>query len=150
VSLLFAVSGSLVAAWLGNRKGCLKPLIVAHLVFFAGLAVLTQARLFAPYAIGACLVMFSVGLGIAYAVSTVAELDLDGRYVVLTVPFIGLGVMAGPGIAGMLASEEGYAPVLAFGAVSLALSLAAFVLGARGTRAAAPGSAADLHMERWP
>ncbi|NIO41740.1 MAG: hypothetical protein GTO41_17130, partial [Burkholderiales bacterium] len=91
VSLTFAVAGSLLAAWMGGRFGCLKPLIGAHLVFFAGLAALTRSQTFEAYALGACLVMFSVGLGISYAVSTIAELDPDGRFVVLSVPAIGIG-----------------------------------------------------------
>ena len=125
VSLTFAVAGSLLAAWLGNRFGCLKPLIGAHFVFFAGLAALTQAHAFEAYALGACLVMFSVGLGISYSVSTIAELDPDGRFVVLSVPAIGIGVMFGPGIAGFLAKGGSYMPVLTFGFVTLMISLLA-------------------------
>jgi predicted MFS family arabinose efflux permease len=134
VSLTFAVAGSLLAAWLGNRKGCLLPLVGAHLVFFAGLAALVRAHVFETYAIGACLVLFSVGLGISYSVSTIAELDPDGRFVVLSVPAIGIGIMFGPGIAGFLAGSGNYASVLAFGFVTLTLSLLAFVIADRNGR----------------
>jgi predicted MFS family arabinose efflux permease len=134
VSLTFAVAGSLLAAWLGNRYGCLKPLIIAHLVFFVGLAALTRGHLFEAYALGACLVMFSVGLGISYSVSTVAELDPDGRFVVLSVPAIGIGIMVGPGIAGFLARAGSYTPVLAFGFVALMFSLLAFIYAERHGR----------------
>ena len=134
VSLTFAVAGSLLAAWMGNRFGCLKPLIGAHLVFFTGLAALTRAHAFEAYALGACLVMFSVGLGISYAVSTIAELDPDGRFVVLSVPAIGIGVMFGPGVAGMLAADDSYTPVLAFGFIILIISLLAFIYAERHGR----------------
>ena len=134
VSLTFAVAGSLLAAWMGDRFGCLRPLLVAHLVFFFGVAALTQGQIFEPYALGACLVMFSVGLGISYSVSTIAELDPDGRFVVLSVPAIGIGIMFGPGIAGYLARDGSYAPVLAFGFVTLLISLLAFVYAERHGR----------------
>ncbi|MDH3338746.1 MAG: MFS transporter [Gammaproteobacteria bacterium] len=134
VSLTFAVAGSLLAAWLGDRYGCLKPLIIAHLVFFLGLAALTRGHVFEAYALGACLVMFSVGLGISYAVSTIAELDPDGRFVVLSVPAIGVGIMFGPGIAGFLAKGGSYAPVLAFGFFTLLISLLAFKYAERHGR----------------
>jgi predicted MFS family arabinose efflux permease len=134
VSLTFAVAGSLLAAWQGNRVGCLKPLIAAHLVFFVGLAALTRGHVFEAYALGACLVMFSVGLGISYAVSTIAELDPDGRFVVLSVPAIGIGIMFGPGIAGMLAGNNSYTPVLAFGFITLMISLLAFIYAERHGR----------------
>lgn len=134
VSLTFAIAGSLLAAWFGNRYGCLRPLISAHLVFFVSLAALTRGELFEAYALGACLVMFSVGLGISYSVSTVAELDSDGRFVVLSVPAIGIGIMFGPGIAGFLARGGSYAPVLAFGFVTLLISLLAFIYAERHGR----------------
>ncbi len=136
VSLAFAVGGSLLAAWLGDRIGCLKPLVWAHLIFFTGAAILFRGNQFEFYSVATCLVMFSVGLGISYSVSTIAELDADGRYVVLSVPAIGVGVMIGPGAAGMLASGSSYAPVLIFGMVTLSVSLLMFVLADRGRRAA--------------
>ena len=137
VSLAFAVGGSALAAWLGNRIGFLKPLVWAHLIFFIGTAILFRGSQFEFYAIATCLVMFSVGLGISYAVSTVADLDADGRFVVLSVPAIGVGVMIGPGAAGMLATGTSYSPILVFGMVTLSLSLFIFFLADRGRSAAA-------------
>jgi len=135
VSLAFAGAGALLAAWIGDRVGCLKPLIWAHLCFFTGVAVLFRGSVFEMYAVATCLIMFSVGLGIAYAVSTIAELDDDGRYVVLSVPALGVGVMIGPGAAGLLASGTGYGPVLVFGLATLSASLLIFVLAHRSRRA---------------
>jgi predicted MFS family arabinose efflux permease len=131
ISLAFAVAGSLVAVWMGNRMGCIKPLIWAHIVFFLGLASLLRNQQFEFYAVGACLILFSVGLGITYSVSTIAELDPDGRFVVLSVPAIGVGVMIGPGAAGWLADGSHYGSVLGFGFATLIASLAAFLYADR-------------------
>lgn len=131
VTLVFALSGSFLAAALGGRFGSLIPLIVAHVCFFVATAALLQADLFTAYAVGCCLVMFSVGLGLPFAVTTVAELDQDGRYVVLTVPAIGVGMLIAPGAAGWLASGRGYIPVIVFGMFTLGASLAAFIAARR-------------------
>jgi predicted MFS family arabinose efflux permease len=114
VSLLFAVSGSLVAAALGYRFGNVLPFAAGCGVFFCALLLLTRAGEFTFYAIGACSLTFSVGMGLPFAVARVAELDLEGRYVVLTVPAIGIGAMLGPSIAGALAAGESLSPILAF------------------------------------
>lgn len=126
VTLVCALSGSMLAAALGGRLGALRPLAAAHVCYFVATATLFRADLFSAYAVGCCLVMFSVGLGLAFAITTVAELDRDGRYVVLTVPSVGLGMLLAPGIAGLLANEQGYGPVIVFGMFMLGFSLAAF------------------------
>jgi MFS family permease len=127
VTLVFALSGSFLAAAIGEKFGALRPLVAAHICYFVATAALLQADLFTVYAIGCCLVMFSVGLGLPLAVTTVAELDHDGRFVVLTVPAIGVGMLIAPGAAGWLASGRGYVPVILFGMLTLGASLAAFV-----------------------
>ena len=80
VTLVFALSGSFLAAALGGKFGSLMPLVAAHICFFVATAALLQADIFNVYAVGCCLVMFSVGLGLPFAVTTVAELDHDGRF----------------------------------------------------------------------
>ncbi len=134
VSLAFAVGGSLLAAWLGNRLGLLKPMIVAHLAFFTGLAALTAGHRFDAYAVGSCLILFSVGLGISFAIASVAENDPDGRFVVLSVPAVGVGLMIGPGLAGWLSKSGDFGPILVFGLVTLLASLLMFTLASRQPR----------------
>jgi hypothetical protein len=56
-------------------------------------------------------------MGLPFAIARVAELDLEGRYVVLSVPAVGIGAMLGPSIAGALASAESLTPILVFSAV---------------------------------
>jgi len=139
ITLVFALGGSFVAIAIGGRYGAFRPLVVAHICFFVATAALFRADLFSVYAFGSCLVMFSVGLGISYAFTTVAELDQDGRFVVLTVPAVGLGMLTAPGIAGWIVSGQGYGPVIVFGAITLGASLAAFSTAAALERRHATG-----------
>ena len=127
LTLVFALTGSFSAAWIGGRVATARPLAFACLLFFMAVALLTQASNFSAYSIGACMLTFSVGFGLTYAVTTVANLDHDGRYVVLTVPAIGIGLLAGPGIAGYLTQGTGFIPVLVFGGLLVATALAAFL-----------------------
>ena len=131
LALVAAFSGSLVAAVVADRFGNVLPLILACLLFLAALFVLTDYSNFQFYRIGALTVMFSVGCGISYAVSEVARQDPDGRFVVLTVPAIGLGAMLGPGVAGWLSDQGGIGTVLTFGAVTVGLAIPLFLAGAR-------------------
>ena len=91
VTLIFAVIGSLIAAVLGGRLGNVRPFVTGAITFLAALILLSEYQVFLFYAVGACVVTFAIGFMLPIAVSEVAELDVDGRYVVLSVPAIGLG-----------------------------------------------------------
>lgn len=118
-TLVFAVLGSLSAAALADRIGNLLPFLAACVLFLIGDAILFQNTNFMAYSVGACVVMYSTGLGISYCVAEIARLDPDGRHVVLSVPAVGAGAMLGPGIAGFLAESQSYSAVLLFGAVTV-------------------------------
>ena len=102
LTLVFAVLGSLTAVVLGDRFGSGKPFAAATITFLFALAWLSGTTTLVNYAIGACVLMLAIGLGITYVITIVADLDMDGRYVVLTVPAIGIGVMIAPAIGGWI------------------------------------------------
>ena len=140
VTLVFSMAGSLLASTVGGRFGNVKPFIAAGAAFLAGLAVLSGAQQFSLYAAGACTITFSIGFMLPVAVSEIAELDVDGRYIVLSVPAIGIGSMIGPGIVGMLTQAGSFTPLLAFCAVVVVIAcilIAAAAALARSQPAAA-------------
>ena len=128
--------GSLSAVALGSRFGSGKPFAAATIIFLIALAWLSQTTTVSSYAVGACLLMLSVGLGITYVITIVAELDMDGRYVVLTLPAIGIGVMSAPAIGGLLTQSQEYAAIFVMGAVTVLVSLLA---GLSALRVGLPG-----------
>jgi len=119
------VLGSLLAVVLGDRFGSGKPFAAATIIFLIALAWLSQTTTVTDYAIGACLLTLAIGLGIAYVITIVAELDMDGRYVVLTVPAIGVGVMSAPAIGGLLTASQGFSAIFVVGSITIILSLLA-------------------------
>jgi len=131
LTLLFAVLGSLLAMVLGDRFGSGKPFAAATIIFLTALAWLSQTTTVADYAIGACLLTLAIGLGITYVITIVADLDMDGRYVVLTVPAIGVGVMSAPAIGGFLTASQEYSAIFMVGSVIVILSLLAGLFALR-------------------
>lgn len=125
LTLVFAVLGSLLAVVLGDRFGSGKPFAAATIIFLIALTWLSQTTTVMDYAIGACLLMMAIGLGITYVITIVAELDMDGRYVVLTLPAIGIGVMSAPAIGGLLTASQEYSAIFVVGSITIVMSLLA-------------------------
>jgi len=125
LTLVFAVLGSVVAVVLGDRFGSGKPFIAAVMIFLLALVWLSNTTTVGHYAVGACLLTLAIGLGITYAITIVADLDKDGRYVVLTVPAIGIGVMSAPAIGGLLTASGKFAAIFATGGTVVIISMMA-------------------------
>jgi predicted MFS family arabinose efflux permease len=101
--------------------------LLVSLYLLAGVGTLFE------YGLAACVFTFAFGLGIPYVVTIVADLDVDGRFVVLTVPAIGIGVMIAPAVGGMLTGTGGYGAILWTGGIAaisaLVISLIALRIG---------------------
>lgn len=100
-------------------------------MFLVALLFLSEPDAFSSYAIGACIVTFAIGLMLPFAVTEIAALDVDGRYVVLSVPAIGIGAMTGPAVAGMLTQAGSYTPLLLFGATMIVVACLLILIAAR-------------------
>ena len=131
LGLVLAIAGSLLAMVLGDRFGLAAPLSMSVAALLISLLLLAGIDSLTTYAIAACLFTFAFGLGIPYMVTVVAQLDIDGRFVVLTVPAIGIGVMLAPALGGMLTGVGGHTALLLAGGLSVlvALTLALLALG---------------------
>jgi predicted MFS family arabinose efflux permease len=123
VTLVFAVIGSLTAAALGGRCGNIKPFLAGGLVYVAGVVLLADPGSFDIYAAGACLLTAGIGYMLPIAITEIADLDADGRYIILSVPAIGIGAMTGPAIAGVLTQDGSFLPLIVFGASTVLLSM---------------------------
>jgi len=134
LTLVFAVLGSLAAVVMGDRFGSGKPFAAATVLYLLALTWLSGTLTVTSFAIGACLLTMAIGLGITYVITIVADLDMDGRYVVLTVPAIGVGVMSAPAVGGLLTSTQEFTAILVVGGVSVILALTAGLFALRKGR----------------
>lgn len=118
-SLFTAVIGSVLAALLGGRFRNSQLFLVGGIAFVFALVLLGEPRAILAYSVGICTATFAIGFLLPIAITQIAELDTDGRYVVLSVPAIGVGAMAGPGIGGILTYTGSFTPMLVFCAVAM-------------------------------
>ena len=123
VSLGFATMGSLAAAGIGKHFGNIHPFLFSLVAIGGGLLLLADSGSMTIYSIGCCLFALAFGAGLPFAVAEIAELDVDGRYVILSVPAIGTGAMIGPGAAGLLYTGDSAHLILSL--VALAMVIAA-------------------------
>jgi predicted MFS family arabinose efflux permease len=133
ITLIFATLGSLTTAWIGKRLGNVKPFIVSAVLMILASGMLYGTPTFTLYAMGAGLLTFGIGMGLPFAVAEVADLDADGRYIILSVPAIGSGAMIGPAVAGALAAGDSFNMILI---VSIGAILCAIVSMFSGRRLA--------------
>jgi predicted MFS family arabinose efflux permease len=128
LALVFAMLGSMAAVVMGDRFGSGKPFGAATIIFLFALTWLSSTNSVINYAIGVCLLTLAIGLGITYVITIVADLDMDGRYVVLTVPASGIGVMVAPTIGGLLTASQEFTAIFMVGGITVVLSLLAGLL----------------------
>ena len=125
LTLVFAMLGSLSAMVLGGRFGLARPFTAATVIFLLALGFLYGDISFTRFAVGSCLLTLAIGLGITYVITIVASLDMDGRYVALTVPAIGIGVMAAPAVGGLLTATDEFSAILRVCGLTVVLALSA-------------------------
>lgn len=114
--------GSVLAAYLSTRFGRTLPIVGATLIFIVGLYLLLNHDE-NVYLIAACMTQFAYIFVLPYLMLMCVELDLTGRYYVLTTAFKMGGFSAGPAVVAMLLGGSGYAVVSWVGIAFLVICL---------------------------
>ena len=122
VSLVVAMSGSFLAAALGDRFGFFKPVLAALVVTVVALLALDRA-LYTYYFAGACLFALAYGFALPMQVTIVSCFDTKGEFVVLTAAAIALGGIVGPAVAGFLKMPDSNSAILILTGAAVALSV---------------------------
>ena len=116
VGFILSAVGGFAAAIIGGRWGRITPLLGISLVALSGLIILAISTTVPHFALGTCLLLFTVNFGLAYFFGLSAELDLSGKFVVLSATSLSVGGIIGPAIAGRLMEGYSYQHVLGFSA----------------------------------
>ena len=104
ITLFFAVIGAALTGATGDSFGKFPPYIVYSIMLVVGVLLVCGAGNFILFSVGACAFMLAWSASDGYQYAIVADVDPDGRHIVLAVPAMGVGSMIGPILAGCLYS----------------------------------------------
>ena len=138
LALIGAMGGSFVAAAVGNRYRLAPPLILAAGVYLAAMMLLAFSAGVVPFTAAALLFAIAFGFALPFMVTIVSDLDTSGRFIVLTVPALALGGIAGPAIAGMVKVGSDYSPIIAYSSGTIIVSLVLFLFALKLQNVNAP------------
>ncbi|MGI9286121.1 MAG: MFS transporter [Pseudomonadales bacterium] len=127
--------GGIAAGLLGDRFGCVVPLLAGGVIYVAALPVILQANTLYIYVAGMCIYGFTWQFIVAYLMGLVAFADQSGRFTVLNSATLGIGGALGPLLAAAVFQNNAFGAIflLAGTIASLAIGLGIFVDRSLGT-----------------
>jgi predicted MFS family arabinose efflux permease len=108
VAAFLGLSGGMLAAWMGNRFGNTKPIVIGlilNFTFASTLALGTLPILFAASYLGWNIAYYFL---VPFMLGALAEMDDRGRWVVATDAVWWLGAAPGAAVGGLLVEAGGY------------------------------------------
>ena len=134
VSLLFSFAGALVPAWLAGKMKRIVPISIGYVLLFAAIYTVGLHPAATTYFAALCVYNFFYSFVIPFQNGWIAGFDRDGRTVVL-LPFAqGVGIAAGPVLAGLVIIDNQYANVIYTSLILLSFSYLLFVSMYRRSR----------------
>ena len=131
VSLLAGLVGAFSAALISGRFGRLKPIGAGLFLCITSVLMLLPKLTVATYTIAVCIFNSAFPFTIPFLLVLVADYDFNGRYIVLTVPAISLGIVSGPAIAGLLAGSVGFIGCVVYSCIVFMLTMALVIIALR-------------------
>lgn len=126
VSLLFSFAGALVPAWLAGKTRRIVTISFGYVWLFIAIYALGRHPAATTYLLALCVYNFFYSFVIPFQNGWIASLDRSGRTVVL-LPFLqGIGIAAGPLLAGLVIVDNQYANLTYVSMVLLLLSYLLF------------------------
>jgi len=110
IALIAALTGSLAAAWLGDRVGVFLPLLLGLLLVLAGITWMVISSSISVFWVGALSISFGWNFALAYATAELAHADRTGNLVTLSPGIIGLGGALGVAGLGSILATHGAVP----------------------------------------
>ena len=126
VSLLFSFTGALVPACLAGRIKRFTAISFGYALLFIALAAVGRHPSAAIYLAALCVYNFFYSFAIPFQNGWIASLDRTGRTVVLLPVLQGIGLSAGPVLAGLVIAGNRYANVIYLSIILLLLSYCLF------------------------
>lgn len=131
LSVLISVSGSLLAAWMSDRFGRMKPISIGVVITLVSVSILLVDTSKLAFFISIILFNLMYNFVIPFQSGWVADLDRSGRNITLLPAVQGGGISLGPILAGMAISGQNYTPVIHLSGFLLVASMLLFLLLSR-------------------
>ena len=112
ISVLVSVLGSLLAAWMSNRYGRIRPILAGTLIAIGSVSLLLIGPSGVLFFIAINGFNFMYNFIIPFQSGWVADLDTSGRNITVLPAIQGGGISLGPIVAGTLISGTNYFPVI--------------------------------------
>lgn len=123
ISSFSGIGGACLSAWIGTGFGRGSALFFGCTVFLFGTFMLMDADEFSSYTIAISLMQFAWSFMTPYLLGILTHVDSSGRVIAFaTVMQLG-GLAAGPFLAALLLSDEGYSSILWLGGIMTTMSL---------------------------
>jgi MFS family permease len=128
-----ALGGALAAAWIGDRFGHLRPMILVAVLQLTALALLNVRLDAATFIIALSIYSFFWNFAIPYQMTVTANADPTGRLIVLATAFQGAGAALGPGLVAWLVKPNTFGAVYLVAAACSVACLLVFSIVIRRT-----------------
>ncbi len=122
-TIITGVSGALSATFFGNNLRKESQHIVGSIGILIAINLLILTPGLVRYIVAICLLTYFWNLWLAFFLGTIANVDTDNRYPMLTTVALGLGATFGPGIAGRLVESSTFNPLFIFSNLMILTSL---------------------------
>jgi predicted MFS family arabinose efflux permease len=106
-----AMTGSLLAAWLTEKLGLMRILIIAAVLAVSALILLSQFEGSKGYLMAICAFQLGAAMGIPLMLACINAFDSTGKLVVLMLGTIKLGYATGPAVMGQVISGNDFSLV---------------------------------------
>ena len=128
ISLVFSFVGALLPVWLAGRIRRIVTISFGYALLFITIFVIGRHPLAITYLVALCVYNFFYSFVIPFQSGWIASLDRTGRTVVL-LPFLqGVGIAAGPVLAGLVIVDNQYANIIYVSMILLLFSYFLFFL----------------------
>ncbi|MGI9228508.1 MAG: MFS transporter [Gammaproteobacteria bacterium] len=134
VAVLLGAAGSFLAAYVSDRFGKIKPMLLALAMYLLSLLLFSNADSFWIYALAINVFFFTWLFALPFLISIIATVDIHGRFSTLVSACIAFGSMTGPAFAGALVRGTDFTAVYFSCAGVTVIAYIIFVMVSAGTR----------------
>jgi predicted MFS family arabinose efflux permease len=131
IGVFFGIPGALLASWVSERFGYVRPLALAALITLISVYMLIGSISFSNYIIALILYNASWNFSLTFQYSIVNHVDASGKGVAAAPAFHAMGAAVGPAITALYITSDNYSYANFLAITSVIISLLFFVFANR-------------------